>query len=202
VYLNPTDLRIRYNADDRYDTDLDVYMPFSKEEFQQYLSLTKLEDRYKFSLKLFEKAYMYARNQGYEFGQDTLLELHRNFSEGGYKNEWLWKKKLLRDKDMYVFFKCALTTFNFTLTLEVYNAKQTQCLMKEVIFRTGPNPILYDKDIRHLVISGGIMTITDFLDHPLLSIDIDDLSRGVLAVDDHGHQLLERDTEFIKSITW
>jgi len=201
INLNPKDLCIRYNVYDRSDTVLRTYMPFTKEDLWKFSSLTKQEDRYEYYLELLENGYMYALSQGYEFGQDKLLELHHKFREGGYKNEWLWKKKLFRDKDMYVFFKCALTTFKFTLTLEVYNAKQTQCLLKEVIFRTAPDSLLYDKDIRNLVIDDGKMTITDFLCHPLLSIDINDLSRAVLTIDGHGHQL-KCNTELIERITW
>ena len=128
--------------------------------------------------------------------------LHRNFRELGYKNEWLWKKKLFREHDMYVFFKCAFTTIDFTLTIEVMNAKKDILRLKQVLFRTYPDELCYDKDFRHIIIDGSSLIITDFLNHPFIGINIDDLKNNILTVDGYGHDLLHKYEKEIKLIEW
>ena len=182
------------------DCVLKVFLHFTKKEMESLLSLTSKEDRYEAYLELYERGYNYAEKQGYNIGQDTLLSLHREFREKNYKNEWLWKKKLFRELDLYVFFQCSFTSVDFTLSIVVYNAKKSMMKLKEVLLRTYPDEICYDKDIRHLVYSDDKLTISDFLDHPFLSINLDALKNGVLSVDNCGHDLLHRYDDEIKII--
>ena len=60
----------------------------------------------------------------------------------------------------------------------------------------------YEKDFRNIVIVDNQILITDFLDHPFLSISIGDLNNGVLSVDGYGHDLLHKYDKEIKLIEW
>ena len=123
-------LSVRLTPDENHikiwecDCTLEVYLHFTKEDMEKLLLVKNRQERFDAYLELYERAYRYAREQGFEVGQDTLLALHREFRENGYRNEWLWKKKLFREHDLYVFFKCAFTTTDFTLSIEVLNAKK------------------------------------------------------------------------------
>ena len=103
---------------------------------------------------------------------------------------------------MYVFFKCAFTTIDFTLTIEVMNAKKDILRLKQVLFRTYPDELCYDKDFRHIIIDGSSLIITDFLNHPFIGINIDDLKNNILTVDGYGHDLLHKYEKEIKLIEW
>lgn len=184
------------------DCVLKVFLHYTKEDMEKLLLLKKREERFDAYLKLYERGYEYARTQGFEVGQDTLLSLHHDFRENGYRNEWLWKKKLFRELDLYVFFQCAFTTIDFTLSIEVFNAKKNVMKLKEVLFRTYPDEICYDKDFRNIIFNENHIIITDFLDHPFLSISIDDLRHGILSIQDYGHDLLHKYDDEIKQIEW
>ena len=201
-------LSVRLTPDENHikiwecDGILEVFLHFSKEDMEKLLLVKNRQERFDAYLELYERAYRYAGEQGFEVGQDTLLALHREFRENGYRNEWLWKKKLFRDLDLYVFFKCAFTTTDFTLSIEVLNAKKNVVKLKEVLFRTSPDEFCYDKDFRHMIIKDNRIIITDFLDHPFFSISMDELKEGVLSIDDYGHDLLHKYDDEIKQIEW
>ena len=199
VTLTPDENHIKIS---KCDCVLDVFLHYTKEEMEKLLLLKNPKERFEAYLELYERGYEYARTQGFEVGQDTLLALHNEFREKGYRNEWLWKKKLFRELDLYVFFQCAFTTIDFTLSIEVLNAKKNVVKLKEVLFRTYPSEFCYDKDFRHIIFDKNKIIITDFLDYPLLSINIDKLRKGILDVDDYGHDLLHKYDDEIKLIEW
>lgn len=199
VTLTPDENHIKINE---CGCVLKVFLHFTRKDMEKLMLLKKHEERFATYLNLYERGYEYARTQGFEIGQDTLLSLHRDFRENGYKNEWIWKKKLFRELDLYVFFRCTFTTIDFTLSIEVFNAKQTQRKLKETILRTYPDEICYDKDFRHIIINGNQIIITDFLDRPFLSFSLDKLRNGILSVDNYGHDLLHKYDDEIKLIEW
>ncbi len=199
IRLTPEDSHIKVKE---YSHVLEVFLHFTKEDLDKILQMQSHEERFEAYLELYERSYAYTKEQGFEIGQDILLILHRNFRELGYKNEWLWKKKLFREHDMYVFFKCAFTTIDFTLTIEVMNAKKDILRLKQVLFRTYPDELCYDKDFRHIIIDGSSLIITDFLNHPFIGINIDDLKNNILTVDGYGHDLLHKYEKEIKLIEW
>lgn len=199
VTLTPDENHIKINEG---DCVLKVFLHFTKKDMERLLLLKRYEERFDAYLALYERGYEYARMQGYEIGQDTLMSLHHDFRENDYKNEWLWKKKLFREFDLYVFLQCAFTTIDFTLSIEVLNAKKNVVKLKKTLLRTYPDEICYDKDFRHIIINENQIIITDFLDHPFLSINIDKLRNGILSVDDYGHDLLHKYDDEIKLIEW
>ena len=99
-------------------------------------------------------------------------------------------------------FQCTFTSTDFTLSIEALNAKKNIVKLKDVLLRTYPDEICYEKDFRNIVIVDNQILITDFLDHPFLSISIGDLNNGVLSVDCYGHDLLHKYDKEIKLIEW
>ena len=199
IRLTPDDNSIKI---DRCDAVLEIFLHFTKEDIAKLLMLKNREERFEAYLELYERGYEYAKAEGFEIGQDILLSLHRDFRENNYKNEWIWKKKLFRELDLYVIFQCTFTSTDFTLSIEVLNAKKNIVKLKDVLLRTYPDEICYEKDFRNIVIVDNQILITDFLDHPFLSISIGDLNNGVLSVDGYGHDLLHKYDKEIKLIEW
>lgn len=181
------------------DKALSVVLPFNSVEQEKYLRISDEFARYDFYLQKIETAYIHICKT-YRLPIETFINILYRFRVDGYSNKWLWKKKLLRDRDLYVFFNCSFTSFDFTLSIDAYNAKRTVLKISDVLLRTYPNELCFDKDFRHLVINADEFTITNFLDKPLLSVCIDDLQKGVVQVNNYGNDLLHKYDNEIKEL--
>ena len=189
-----------------WDQVLSIKIHFAPKDKEHFLSLTKLEDRFEYFLSLLEQGYQMAVDAGYsEICIDKLLQLHETFRSGNYKNEWLWKKKQIKDKGIYIFFNCYFTTFDFKLVLDVYDLKKTKKICSGVIMQTLPDEICYDKDFRNLVITDDKIIILDFLNYPNFCINIQELVQGQViscCVNKDTAELLEKASKKIAEITW
>lgn len=203
IQNTPSDCRLTYGTD--YPDVLSVSLYVSEQEQQRYNNTTNLEDRFEFYLKLLEEGYVFA--SGFRYVPiEPLLKLHDKFRENNYKNEWLWKKKLIRDFGIYLYFKCYLTTFDFRLELEVYDTKQTFLLTKGIVLQTGPDEIFYDKRFRKIEIVDGKLIIKDFLDKDKFVFDLYLLSKRVFNVEERASEIVYfppvDHVELIERITW
>ena len=154
-----------------------VTLNCSEEELRRIISLPNETERYEYYLSFLEEGY---RLSGL-FNDEQLgllLSLHQQFRENGYRNEWLFKKKPIRDFGIYIYFKCYFTTYDFRLELEVFDLKQTKLLTKGVVMRTAPDEIFYDKDFKKIVINNNYLTVLDFLGYPFCTFDLIRLSAG------------------------
>lgn len=189
-----------------WDQALSIKIQFTPKDKEYLLSLTKLEDRFEYFLSLLEQGYQMAVDAGHtEICIDQLLQLHETFRSGNYKNEWLWKKKQLRDKGIYIFFNCYFTTFDFKLVLDVYDLKKTKKICSGIIMRTAPDELCYDKDFKKLVITDEKIVILDFLGYPNFSINIQELTHGKVTsccLNKDTAELLEKGHKIITKITW
>lgn len=196
---NHSDCRLRYGTD--YLDVLSVSLHISDDEQREYNAMTDLNDRYEFYLQQLEKGYLYA-SKFKKVPIAELIKLHEQFRINDYKNEWLWKKRLIRDYGLYIFFKCYFTTFEFRLELEAYDIHKTALLTKGVVFRTGPDEIFFDKDFRKLEIQNGKLMILDFLDKPNFEIDLATLAKGIFNVRPIEYSRNDGYKNLIESITW
>ena len=48
------------------------------------------------------------------------------------------------------------------------------------IFTTYPDDIFFNKEVRHLVITDNTLLITDFLNHPQIECQLDNLTNGII----------------------
>ena len=146
-------------------------------DLRNVITLPDESQRYEYYLSFYEEGY---RRSGIlsEDQITQLLRLHEQFRSNGYRNEWLFKKKPIREYGIYVYFKCYFTTYEFRLELEVYDLKQTRLLTKGVVMRTAPSEFCFDKDFKKIVIENGHLTVLDFLGHPNFMFDLVRLSAG------------------------
>lgn len=156
----------------------------SENDLKRYVTLSDDVERYEQYLSFLEKGYR-ASGCLNEEQIDQLLQLHQQFRENGYRNEWLFKKKPVRELGVYLYFKCYFTSFEFRLELEVYDLKQTRLITKGVVMRTGPDEVFFDKDFRSISIDKGELTVLNFLNHPSFSFDLSRLAAGEFHVQYH-----------------
>lgn len=177
----------------------------SSEEMERYSQITRLTDRYEFYLSLLERGYLQAAEFKEGVPVEVLLSLHQQFREGGYKNEWLFKKKPLRDWGIYIYLNCYFTTFDFRLELEAYDLKSKEFVTKGIVLQTPPDELCYDFKFKQISIMDDKLIILDFLAHPRYEVDLRDLSNGKFNVKYLEEKEIERkikDLNEIQSITW
>lgn len=184
-----------------YSKVIGVNLCISKEDQLKYNAMRKLEDRYEFYLACLQRAYEYA-GQYVNIPQKELLQLHQQFREGGYKNEWIWFKKPLKEYGIYIILRCKFATFDFTLNLEVYDIKKTTLIVEGKVFRTSPDELCYDYKFKKVTFENDTMRILDFLGHPNFAINLNKLKEGHFNVEYLRKVSKDDDKEIIDSITW
>lgn len=182
---------------------LNINLKYEISDISYLNSLTNLVERYEYYLSLFERGWRKAAAEGFNIHLDELLKLNQQFRDAGYKNEWLWKKKMLRDHGLYVFFNCYFTTFEFRLEIEAYDLKKTRQIAKGTIFKSMPDEICFSKDFKKLMFLKSDILILDFLDYPQFSVSIPLLKQGIVEVEYLNTDKENYDNDkYIKRITW
>ena len=181
----------------------DIYI--TSEEKERYKQMKSLTERYEFYLSLLERGYMQAATFKEGVPVESLLSLHQQFRDGGYKNEWLFKRKPVRDFGIYIYLKCYFTSFDFRLELEVYGLKTKEFVTKGVVIQTPPDEVCYDYKFKEIALKNDKLVILDFLGHPRYEMDLHELSVGnfnVKYLNDDDIRDIELDRQKIQSITW
>ena len=158
---------------------LEVYLPFSQEDMDNLTRITNFTERIEAYLSLYEKGYHLA-NEYCDIPVEKLLDINQQFREEGYRREWLFKKKIIKEYGIYVFFRCYFNSIDFRLELEVYNLKQTILLTKGVVLRTDPDRLCFGKEFnKGIQIDGNKMYLLNFLEERAFEFDLKQLSKGV-----------------------
>ena len=176
---------------------LEVYLPFSQEDMDNLTRITNFTERIEAYLSIYEKGY-YLANEYCDIPVGILLGLHQQFREEGYRHEWLFKKKIIKEYGIYVFFKCYFTSIDFRLELEVYNQKQTILLTKGVVLQKLPDWICFGKDFnKGIQIDGNKMYLLDFLEERAFEFDLEQLSNGIFNVKVLGYNATRDSSEYL-----
>lgn len=176
---------------------LNVYLPFSQGDMDNLTRITNFTERIEAYLSIYEKGY-YLANEYCDIPVGILLGLHQQFREEGYRHEWLFKKKIIKEYGIYVFFKCYFTSIDFRLELEVYNQKQTILLTKGVVLQKLPDWICFGKDFnKGIQIDGNKMYLLDFLEERAFEFDLEQLSNGIFNVKVLGYNATRDSSEYL-----
>ena len=176
--FSPDETKCRvYNSEGIVDCSLIVTLS----DMQRLRRMINLEDRYEFFLSYLERGYKEVL-KNVIIPVDQLLDLHDQFRQNGYRNEWLFKKKMIREYGLYVFLKCYFTTFDFHLEIEAYDLKRTRLIAKGVIFRSFPHELCFDKDFRSIRLDGSKLQVLNFLGISAMEVDLDALAKGLVVV--------------------
>lgn len=156
---------------------IEITIPFDEAEQSRYIAMD-IEERYEFYLAMLEKGY-YLANIVCDVKPEILIGLHEKFRQGGYKNEWLFKKKRIKEYGINVVLDCVFTSFEFKLMLTVLDLKKNP-IAKGCIYHTYPDYTFFYKTIKHLVITDKKLIITDFLDYKIIECKLEDLAKGII----------------------
>jgi hypothetical protein len=113
-----------------------------------------------------------------EIPLQILLDLIEEFRKNGCKNEWLHKKKRFKEIDIEVALNCFFTTWDFKLIATVNRISTKEQLSTGLILRTDPDEICFDKEFKDVLLDDENIVITDFLDRPRFSINLDKVLAG------------------------
>ena len=203
ISVNPHANQSCSKTDVEYVLSNNIYV--SSKDMERYKQMENLTERYEFYLSLLERGYMQAATFKEGVPVESLLSLHQQFRDGGYKNEWLFKKKPIREFGIYIYLKCYFTSFDFRLELEVYSLKTKELVTKGIVIRTPPSEFSYDYKFKQITLEDDKLVILDFLGHPRYEMDLHQLSNGnfnVKYLDDKDIKDIELDQQEIQSITW
>lgn len=189
-----------YGAKALSENVMSVTLSCSEKDLKRYVTLSDDVERYEQYLTFLEKGYHASRCIN-ELQISQLLQLHRQFRENDYRNEWLFKKKPIREFGIYIYFKCYFTSFEFRLELEVYDLKKNRLITKGVVMRTAPDEVCFDKDFKAISIDQKKLIVLDFLSRPSFSFDFCRLADGEFHVYYHPkEEWLKRLKEYEKDI--
>lgn len=193
-------------SDKHYEDVLSIYIKYTKADIETLNAIKDHSKRFDYYLGLLERGYNMAIKEGYdaEIPFSLLFALNQRFRDNNYKNEWLWKKKMMRKDDMYLFFNARYTSFDISMELTVMDAKKTKVLCSGIIAKMVPFYQSFAKSFRKLVFTETEIVILDFIDKPFASIDTETLKRGQIDIalcDDFRNNMAMTEKE-IADITW
>lgn len=162
---------------------LDIRLVVLPDEVEKYLKMTDPVAKYEYYLSLLERGYRQAKTFK-PLPINELLEIHQQFREQGYKNEWLFKKVRITPFNMVLYFKCYFTTSEFRLELEAYDIKTKALISSGIIKETSPHELCFEKSFKKIMIDNNKLTILDFISKPAFEIDLDKIRQGIFNVND------------------
>ena len=157
---------------------LDVSLHVSDSEIQRYLAMRSEQERFEFYFSLLERGYRLAA-LSHSVPIDDFLRLHQQFRDLGYRNEWLFKKVMLREYGIKVILEHVLTQYEYNLRLTVTTLKG-EYVNSGSIYTTYPDDIFFNKNVRKVVVTESKLLVVDFLDHPQFECLLDDLAQGII----------------------
>ena len=174
----------------------------SESEIEAYRQMTGLEQRCEYYLGLLERGYeLISRYK--EIPMEALRECHDKFRQGGYKNEWLFKKLRVKEYGLRFELNCYFTMFDFRLVLSAYDLKDGSLLAEDVVLQTYPNEDAFDYKFKFVEVHGSDIVIYDFLHWEAFRIDIPSLREGRVDVRYLEYPKLEEmDRDRIARCTW
>lgn len=147
---------------------LEAEVAFDQERYERIKKTTDSE----FYLEMLEEGFRLA-TKCKEIPLQTLLNLLDEFRQNGSKNEWLHKKKRFKEADIEVALNCYFTTWDFRLIVTINRISTKEKLCSGLILKTDPDEICFDKEFKNILIDRESIIITDFLDYPRFSVDLE-----------------------------
>ncbi len=104
------------------------------------------------------------------FELSSLIDRFRN---GGYKNEWIFKKKKLGDVQLQCSLNCELSRDNFSLFLCVDRRGVT--IFQEKILETKPDELIFSHKFKDMKVQDNKIVVLDAFENSIFELPIDGL---------------------------
>ena len=157
-----------------------VFLRVEKKELDDFILMDNMQ-KYEYFLRLHERGYR-ETNKYFDIGIEKLLSYNDILRQNGFKNEWMFKKKAIKEFGIHIFLDSSFTSFDFNMYLSVYDIKKTKLIARKSIFHTHPDEFFYQKDLRKVVFDDEKMQIIDYLDNPICEYYYKDLVDGIINV--------------------
>ncbi len=112
-------------------------------------------------------------NRDFPIPYEVLIRGIEDFRKGGYKNEWVDKRKLLRPLGLHATLLCDMDTKRFQLTLLLERKGKT--IYREPILTTLPDEIMYKGDFKEIVVDGAKILVMEEYGKVTFSLDVSTL---------------------------
>jgi hypothetical protein len=144
-----------------YSSDLCVYVPFEKNEYDN-LQKGELPDFY---IDLYLKGVQKAQNT-HVFPEKFINEKLEQFKTDGYKNVWEFKSKTFKEIGIKASLFCKMTMEAFSLSLIL--SKKKEVVFNKEILNTLPDEICYHYQFKDIVFENNNIIVTGWYDAPPL----------------------------------
>ncbi|MDQ1097673.1 MULTISPECIES: hypothetical protein [Chryseobacterium] len=166
---------------------LQTYLPFDRNKYEKIRGT----DDCQYYIELFQKGFVKA-SKFKKLPLESLLEILRNFEDGGCKNEWLHKTKKFKEQNLEIKLVCDFNTNFFQLTAIINQLSDKKEIFNKAIIKTEPDEVLFDKMFKDIKIANGDIIITDKSDSPRIKISIDDLYSNNCKAEIIGNKEIKR----------
>lgn len=151
---------------------INATVPFDPKKYEEMGEIEK----YEYYLALLEEGYRICA-QHKNIPLDELIRLNQQFRDGGYKNEWIHKRKVFKDLGLDITLYCCFTSSEFRLRMGVVNRESKKEFLSGTVLVTPPYEVSYEylfKDIVYDQDSHSII-ITDYFNRPKFIFLINDI---------------------------
>ncbi len=114
---------------------------WTEKDLVQYLNMKDKNDRISLYLDLLREGLKKAALIK-EIHIDELFSMIDSFQEGGCMNEWLFKTKTIRARNIRTVFICYFTTYAFELKLFLHDNNKN-LLAEKKVFRVYPDEVFF-----------------------------------------------------------
>jgi len=125
-----------------------------------------------------------------------------DFRLGGYVNEWVHQKKLLRPLGLRASLRCKLDTEKFLLTLRV--VRKDEVIFDKPILEDLPDETCFAYKFKDMVLDGSTLVVRGRTRKPTFLLDTDDPREVIRVRDEEMERMLEESTrksnEFLEEI--
>ena len=132
----------------------------------RYLQLAP-DDWHEFRLSMLEEAIRNAQ-KGFDVHAEVILELIGKFRSGGYRNEWVAKKKFLEETGASAWFVCSMSPEQFELRLQLRKAGRT--IYDEVALTTLPSELIFGIMMNDVRVEGDRIAVFDDFGEEVFSV--------------------------------
>ncbi|WP_330983697.1 MULTISPECIES: hypothetical protein [Enterobacterales] len=112
-------------------------------------------------------------NETHPLPSDIIIAAINEFRREGYINEWVFKKKKLKELGLEFILKCSLTMDEFSLDLHV--AKEKNIIYRDNIIKDIPNEFVFNYHLKDLLITNDNIKVIDKLNKEIYSKNIDEI---------------------------
>lgn len=143
-------------CDDKFLTiellaDLDVYD-----------HLTSVEEKGDYFVAKITEGLKKARNK-FDIPEEEILTSLKLLKDLGYKNEWIYKSKKFKEKEITAELSCSLDIESFRLILKTFASDKL--ISENLVLQTKPDELIYDHKFKDLIVKNGMLLITDKFDN-------------------------------------